>query len=94
MNSAKNVNDLSNEEVGLLVWREGFGPDPLTIVVSKASWDTNKKIIEEAGSVFDPNHVYVFESPVSAQGRKTTFHLQKVMGWCANSYSGIVPARG
>lgn len=87
------VNDLPSDAVALLVWREGFGPQPLTIVVSKRSWEMNQKVVADAGSQFHPDRIYEFESPTNPKGRKTIFHLQKVIGWAANIDTGIVPAK-
>jgi len=88
----KDVNQLPDDAVALLVWRDGFGPQPLTIIISQASWDTNKERVKKAGR-FQAEFLYEFESPTNEQGRKSTFHLQKVIGWCANVHSGIVQVK-
>ncbi len=88
--SFKDVNALPDDAVALLVWREGFGGQPLTIIITQASWDMNKKRLMSDGQQFFPDHVYEFESPTNEGGRKSIFHLQKVIGWCANIHSGIV----
>lgn len=87
------VNALPEDAVALLVWREGFGPQPLTIIVSRASWDMNKKVLADAGMAFNPDRIYEFESPTNEHGRKSIFHLQKVIGWCGNVHSGIQPMK-
>ena len=90
---AASVNDLPQDHVALLVWREITGPQPMTIIVTRASWDTNKKVVMEAGAKFEPSRIYEFESPINDQGRKTIFHFQGVVGWMANIGTGIVPAK-
>lgn len=89
-----NVGELPPDAVALLVWREGLGPQPLTVVVSKQSWEMNQKVIREAGMVFNRERVYEFESPTGPQGRKTVFHFQGVTSWAANYDTGIVPVHG
>jgi hypothetical protein len=95
MSNPVNTNDpvdLPPDAVAIMVWRDGFGPQPITIVISRASWDTNhKKVIDD--NRFNPDSVYVFESPINGQGRKTVFHLQNVIGWAANISTGIVPVK-
>lgn len=89
---ANEVADLPEDAVALLVWRKFTGPQPLTIVVTKASWEMNKKVVMDSGATFNPNRIYEFDSPTGPTGRKTTFHLQDVVGWAANVHSGIVTA--
>lgn len=88
----KDVNQLPDDAVSLLVWRDGFGPQPLTIIISKASWDMNRERVGMAER-FKPDSIYEFESPTNEQGRKSIFHLQKVIGWCANVHSGIISVK-
>lgn len=85
----KDVNALPDDAVALLIWRNDFGGQPLTIIITRASWDMNKERLMKDGHQFFPEHVYEFESPVNEQGRKSIFHLQKVIGWCANIHTGI-----
>lgn len=87
-----NVNSLPDDAVALLIWREDFGGQPLTIIISQASWDATKKRIMNDGHHFNVDSAYEFESPTNAQGRKSLFYLQKVIGLCANVHTGIVPA--
>lgn len=84
------VNSLPDDCVALLIWRDGFEMNPLTIIITQASWDMNKKRLMDDGAQFFPEHVYEFESPVNEAGRKSIFHLQKVIGWCANIHTGIL----
>jgi len=81
---AREVEDLPKDAVALLVWRTFTGPQPMTIVVTKASWEMNKKTVMDAGAKFNPERIYEFDSPTNPKGRKTTFHLQDVIGWAAN----------
>ena len=78
------VDDLPEDAVALLVWRKFTGPQPMTIIVTKESWDKNKKAVMDTGGVFHYERIYEFESPVNLKGRQTTFHLQDVIGWAAN----------
>lgn len=89
---ATGVEDLPDDAVALLVWRKFTGPQPMTIVVTRASWNMNKKVLMDAGMKFDSERVYEFDSPVNPKGRKTTFCLQDVIGWAANVHTGIIPA--
>jgi len=86
------VDDLPAGHIALLVWREITGPQPMTIIITRASWDMNKKVVMDAGFKFEPGRIYEFESPTTEGGRKTIFHLQGVVGWMANIDTGIVPA--
>lgn len=90
---AASVDDLPNDAVALLVWREITGAQPMTAVVTRASWEMNKKVVMDAGFKFEPGRIYEFESPTNEGGRKTIFHLQGVTGWMANIHTGIVPAK-
>lgn len=87
------VDDLPKDAIALLVWREITGAQPMTIVITRASWEMNKKVMMDAGFVFDPKRIYEFESPTNSKGRKTIFHLQGIVGWMANVYTGIIPAK-
>ena len=58
----------------------------MTLVVTRASWDMNKKVVMDAGMKFESGRIYEFESPTNPKGRKTTFHLQDVVGWAANTH--------
>ncbi len=89
---ASEVEDLPQDAVALLVWRKFTGPQPMTIVVTKASWEMNRKVVMNAGAQFLPERVYEFDSPTNPKGRRTTFMLQDVIGWAANVDTGIVPA--
>lgn len=86
----ENVNELPNDAVALIVWRKDFGPQPLTIIVSRASYDKNKKLLDDK-KTFDTNMVWDFESPINEKGRKSVFSLSGVTGWVANLHTGIVP---
>lgn len=83
---ATGVEDLPNDAVALLVYRGFTGPNPMTIVVTRASWDMNKQVLMNDGMKFLNDRIYEFESPVNPAGRKTTFHLQDVVGWAANTH--------
>ena len=89
---ASEVEDLPNDAVALLVWSKFTGPQPMTIVVTRASWEMNKKVVVDAGFVFVPERVYEFDSPTNPKGRRTTFMLQDVIGWAANFHSAIIQA--
>lgn len=84
--------ELPHDAVALHVWRNFTGVQPMTIVVTRASWDMNKKVVMDGGARFNPDRIYEFESPTNPQGRRTTFHLQDVVSWAASVYTGIVPA--
>ena len=86
------ADDLPADHVALLVWREITGPQPMTVVITRASWEMNKKVVMNAGFKFEPNRIYEFESPTNEKGRKTIFHFQGVVGWMANIDTGIVSA--
>lgn len=85
-----NVEELPDDHVALLVWRKEFGTAPLTVVVSRASWDMNKQALMDDGYKFDHERVYEFESPINATGRKSIFHFEGVIGWIANVGTGII----
>lgn len=91
--AVNSVDDLPSDHIALLVWREITGPQPMTIVITRASWDMNKQVLMDNGFQFEPKRVYEFESPTNEKGRKTIFHLAGVVGWMANIDTGIVPAR-
>ncbi len=90
--NASEVEDLPQDAVALLVWRRFTGPQPMTIVVTKASWEMNRKVVMDAGATFLPERVYEFDSPTNPRGRRTTFMLQDVIGWAANVHSSIIAA--
>ena len=90
--NASEVEDLPKDAVALLVWRKFTGPQPMTIVVTKASWEMNKKVVMDQGAAFNPDRIYEFDSPTNPKGRRTTFMLQDVIGWAANVHSGIIQA--
>jgi hypothetical protein len=85
---ATGVEDLPDDAVALLVYRGFTGPNPMTIVVTEESWEMNKKVVIDAGMKFEPDRIYEFESPINPAGRRTTFHLQDVVGWAANTHPG------
>ena len=87
------VDDLPKDHIALLVWREITGPQPLTIIITRKSWDMNKQVIMDNGFQFEPKRIYEFESPTTKGGRKTIFHLQGVVGWMANLDTGIMPVK-
>ena len=88
----REVEDLPNDAVALLVWRKFTGPQPMTIVVTKASWEMNRKVVMDQGACFNPDRIYEFDSPTNPAGRRTTFMLQDVIGWAANVHSSIIQA--
>lgn len=90
--NASEVEALPKDAVAILVWRKFAGAQPMTIVVTKASWEMNKKTVMDGGATFNPDRIYEFDSPTNPRGRKTTFMLQDVIGWAANVDTGIVPA--
>lgn len=85
---ATGVEDLPDDAVALLVYRGFTGPQPMTIVVTLASWLMNKQVLMDGGMKFDKDRIYEFESPTNPKGRRTTFHLQDVTGWAANIFTG------
>ena len=87
------VDNLPSDHIALLVWREITGPQPMTIIITRQSWDMNKKVVRDDGFKFEPNRIYEFEGPTTSKGRKTIYHLQGVVGWMANIHSGIIPAQ-
>jgi len=87
------VEDLPEDAVALLVWRNFTGNQSMTLVVTKASWEMNKKVVMDAGFTFMEGRIYEFESPTNPKGRKTIFHLQDVVGWVANVDTGIIPTK-
>lgn len=87
---AAEVEDLPQDAVALLVWRKFTGPQPMTVVVTKASWEMNKKVVMDQGATFNPDRIYEFDSPTNPKGRRTTFMLQDVIGWAASVDTGIV----
>ena len=89
---AEQMEDLPQDAVALLVWRNFTGAQPMTLVVTKASWEMNKKAVMDDGAKFNPDRIYEFDSPTNPQGRRTTFHLQGVTGWAANVHSTIIQA--
>lgn len=78
------LEDLPKDAVALLVWRKFTGPQPMTIVVTQASWEMNRKVVMDQGARFNPERIYEFDSPTNSKGRRTTFMLQDVIGWAAN----------
>ncbi len=86
------VEDLPKDAVALLVWRKFTGPQPMTIVVTRASWVMNREVVMNAGAKFIPDRIYEFDSPTNPKGRKTTFMLQDVIGWAANVDTGVIVA--
>ncbi len=82
--------ELPKDAVAVLVWRKFTGPQPLTIVVTKDSWENNRKRAAKIG--FSPETVFTFESPQSAAGRTSIFQLTDVVGWAGNVHSSIVLA--
>ena len=89
--NAHEVEDLPKDAVALLVWRKFTGSQPMTIVVTKASWEMNREVVMNSGAHFHSERVYEFDSPTNPKGRRTTFMLQDVIGWAANVDTDIVP---
>ena len=89
---ATGLEDLPDDVVALSVWRTFTGPQPMTIMVTKASWEMNKAALMKQGHRFHADRIYEFDSPTSPKGRRTTFHLQDVIGWAANVHSSIIQA--
>lgn len=89
---ASEVEQLPEDAVALLVWRKFTGPQPMTIVVTRASWEMNKKVVMDGGATFNSDRIYEFDSPTNPKGRRTTFLLQDVIGWAANIHSGVIAA--
>ena len=89
---ATGLEDLPDDVVALSVWCNFTGPQPMTIIVTKASWEMNKAVIMKQGHRFHADRIYEFDSPTSPKGRRTTFHLQGVTGWAANAHSSIIQA--
>jgi len=87
------MKDIPEDAVALLVWRKDLGPQPLTVVVTRASWDMNKKVLMDHGMQFNPERVYEFDSPTNLKGRKTIFHFQGVTSWAGNVFTGIIPSK-
>lgn len=87
------VDNLPKDHIALLVWREITGPQPMTIIITRKSWEMNKQVIMNNGFQFEPKRIYEFESPTTDGGRKTIFHLAGVVGWMANICTGIIPAK-
>lgn len=85
---ANELKNLPKDAVALLVWRGFTGSQPLTIVVTKESWLINEEAVVNNGFAFDPGRAYKFVSPVSPEGRQTTFLFQDVVGWAANVDNG------
>ena len=83
--------DLPEDAVALLVWRKFAGPNPMTVVVTKDSFEKNRARVAKVGGTFNPDSIYTFEGPVSPSGRKTTFQFQDVISWAGNYHSGIIP---
>lgn len=88
----KNADDLPPDQVGLMIWHAG-APGGMTIIITLASWEMNKKVVMDAGNIFVPDRIYEFESPINAKGRKHIHHFMGVKGWVANVSTGIVPVR-
>ena len=84
---ATGMEDLPEDVVALLVWRNFTGNQPMTIVVTKESWMRNHKIAQSS-RLFHPDRIYIFDSPVNEAGRQTVFQLQGIVGWAANVYVG------
>lgn len=82
--------ELPNDAVAVLVWRKFTGPQPLTIVVTKDSWERNRDLVRKTNFVADT--VYEFHSPQSPAGRTSVFQLTDVVGWAGNVHSSIVAA--
>jgi len=93
LRQTREVEDLPSDAVALLVWRTFTGAQPMTLVVTKASWEMNEEVIIHAGFKFVEGRIYEFESPINPEGRKTIFHLQDVIGWAANVDTGIIPVK-
>ena len=77
--------ELPNDAVALVVWRECTGPQPMTVVVTRDSWERNRKFAVREGKI-DPERAYVFESPINHLNRQSTFFLQGVTSWVGNVY--------
>lgn len=87
-----NLSDLPPGSVALNVFRVAteYGPDPMTVVVSRESYDRVRKLIEQADAI-DPSWLFVLESPLSSDGRKTVLHLTRVVSIVAFINTSIVP---
>ena len=88
--STVNANNLPQDAVALMVWTRHTGPQPVTIIVSRDSFEKNRERVKQSGT-FMAENVYQFESPVNPSGRKTVYQLSGVVGWVGNLYTGIVP---
>ena len=92
-NNTIDMEEMPQDAVALVVWRTITGPNPMTIVVTRDSWDENRDHVANLG-FFEPTFTYQFESPVNPKGRKTVFQLQGVVSWAAHVYTGIIPVKG
>ena len=84
--------NIPNDCVILLIWREGFGPQPYQVVATRESWDKNKELLKSDGQ-FVMSRVYEFDSPLDQNGRRVVYQFSQVTSWMANYYVGIVPAK-
>lgn len=89
-----NLSELPPDTVALNIFRvaQEYGPDPMTVLVSRKSYDMNRQLIEAAQRV-SPDDLFVFESPLDNTGRKTVIHLTRVVGIVAFVNTNIVPVK-
>jgi hypothetical protein len=88
------VEQMPEGAVALNVWRAAneYGPDPITLVVSRESYDKFRKRVESISSI-SPDTLYIFESPLAPDGRKTVSHLTRIVGVMAYVNTKILPVQ-
>lgn len=94
--TGQETRQLPKDAVALMLWRVAseYGPEPLTIVVTRNSWEAFKQVVINDGQKIDPDKVYHLESPANPNGRRTEFFLSRVVAFAASFHSGIVPVKG
>ena len=88
---AEQLQNLPPNLVALMLWRDPkeYGPDPITFVVTKASFEYMQKKIKSEGEI-TPEKLYWFDTPQNPQGRRSVFYFTRVVGMMGNFHSPII----
>lgn len=83
--SPVNPTSVPEDAVILIVWLKAHPAGPITAVVTRDSWEMNRKVIMDNGSQFNPDRVYEFDGPIDQDTkRRNLIQLQGVQSWIAS----------
>ena len=85
----QDVDQIPKDAVAVLVFREHCGPQPTTIIVTKASYENFlERMVADGGIKLE--ETYEFESPKAPKGRRSRFWFTRVVGITCNYDTGVL----